>query len=43
MENNFDGVSSIDLQIFNCHNEVRADPSSFIPDLEAMLENYTGE
>lgn len=36
-------VSSIDKQIFELHNELRKNPKSFIPDLEDMLEKFTGE
>ena len=36
-------VASVDKQIFEMHNELRANPKSFIKDLEDMLDKFIGE
>jgi len=37
-----DSVAQLDKDIFVTHNEVRTNPKSMIPDLEAQLEKFDG-
>ena len=35
-------VPQLDRDVFNAHNEVRTNPKSLIPDLEAQLPKFEG-
>lgn len=40
--NPFDGISQMDIDCFNFHNEVRKNPKCFIPELEKMVTKFNG-
>ena len=41
-EADMSGVAAIDKQILELHQELRADPKSFVKDLEDLLDKFGG-